>query len=73
MRHVGEPTDGSGAGVGLAGHVVRTVVLRLVDDGPSLEPAERERLITRRHRVRLVLAAVAYPGPPAGAAEHRIG
>ncbi|WP_232667149.1 anthrone oxygenase family protein [Pseudonocardia sp. TRM90224] len=50
------------AGVGLTGFVVRTVIFRLIDDGPPLEQAERERLITRWHRVnrvRLVLAAVA--------------
>lgn len=52
----------STAGAVLTGYLVRTVIVRLLDDGPAITPDERTELVTRWHRVnrvRLVLAGAA--------------
>jgi hypothetical protein len=50
------------AATALSGHIVRTVNLRLLDDGPPIDAKERRQLVDRWHglnRIRLVLLAVA--------------
>jgi len=50
------------AATALSGHIVRTVNLRLFDDGPPIDAKERRQLVDRWHglnRIRLVLLAVA--------------
>ena len=49
----------------LSGHIIRTVNLRLFDDGPLIAEDERRRLVSRWHalnRARLALLAVATLG-----------
>ncbi|WP_433560243.1 anthrone oxygenase family protein [Pseudonocardia xinjiangensis] len=65
QRAIGVAVASSLSATALTGYIIRTVNLRLFDDGPPIAADERQRLITRWHalnRVRLALLAIATLG-----------